>query len=155
MGILFLTILAIPFILLFVLGVPIVIGVFVYKDAVKRETNPWLWTIVAALTPSFIGLIVYLIVRNDYPLKGTNNFNYQTSGQNTYGENTYEQKTYTNEDGEAFSQTVTPNHSIPTWGKVLIIIGCVLIFAFIVTAIISMLFSVIGYIEMPMHSEIF
>ncbi|MEG2785390.1 MAG: hypothetical protein RR918_04155, partial [Anaerovoracaceae bacterium] len=64
MGILFLTILAIPFILLFVLGVPIVIGVFVYKDAVKRETNPWLWTIVAALTPSFIGLIVYLIVRN-------------------------------------------------------------------------------------------
>ncbi|MEG1469758.1 MAG: hypothetical protein RSC31_03865 [Anaerovoracaceae bacterium] len=133
-----------------VLGVPIVIGVFVYKDAIKRETNPWLWTIVAALTPSFIGLIVYLIVRNDYPLKGTNNFNYQTSGQNTY-----EQKTYTNEDGETFSQTVPPNHSIPTWGKVLIIIGCVLIFALIFTAIISMLFGTLGYNEMSMNSEIF
>ncbi|MEG2785776.1 MAG: hypothetical protein RR918_06105, partial [Anaerovoracaceae bacterium] len=101
-------------------------------------------------TPSFIGLIVYLIVRNDYPLKGTNNFNYQTSGQNTY-----EQKTYTNEDGETFSQTVPPNHSIPTWGKVLIIIGCVLIFALIFTAIISMLFGTLGYNEMSMNSEIF
>lgn len=154
MEILPITMLAIPlifiFLFVFVLGVPIVIGVFVYKDAIKRETNPWLWTIVAALTPSFIGLIVYLIVRNDYPLKGTNNFNYQTSGQDTY-----EQKTYTNEDGEAFSHTVTPNHSMPTWGKVLIIIGCVLIFAFIVTAIISMLFGTIGYSEISMHNEIF
>lgn len=41
----------------------VVIGVFVYRDASKRRMNKVLWALVAALTPAFVGLIIYLIVR--------------------------------------------------------------------------------------------
>ena len=41
----------------------VVIGIFVYRDASKRRMNKVLWALVAALTPAFVGLIIYLIVR--------------------------------------------------------------------------------------------
>lgn len=48
------------------LGIPICIAVFVYKDAKMRGMEPILWALVAALIPSFIGLIIYLIVRSGH-----------------------------------------------------------------------------------------
>ena len=58
------------FVALFVLAIPLIIGIVVYKDADKRvDCNPWLWALIAALAPSLVGVIIYLIVRSDYPLK--------------------------------------------------------------------------------------
>ena len=54
----------IPLSLLF--AIPILIGVYVYKDAVQRGMNGALWALVVILTPGFIGLIIYLLVRNGY-----------------------------------------------------------------------------------------
>ena len=41
-----------------------IVAVFVSRDANKRNMNPLVWALVAALTPFFIGLIIYLICRN-------------------------------------------------------------------------------------------
>lgn len=60
------------FILIFLmtLTIPVLIGVFVYRDSAKRNMNAVLWTLIAVLAPTFIGLIIYLIVRADHsPLK--------------------------------------------------------------------------------------
>ena len=52
------------------LAIPLLVGILVYRDADKRvDCNPWLWALIAALAPSFVGLIIYLIIRGDYPLK--------------------------------------------------------------------------------------
>ena len=45
---------------------PFVIGVYVYRDAKRRGMNAILWALVAALAPSLIGLLVYLLVRSNY-----------------------------------------------------------------------------------------
>jgi len=39
------------------------IGIAVYHDAKRRDMEPLLWALVAALVPYFIGLIAYLIAR--------------------------------------------------------------------------------------------
>lgn len=52
--------------ILLVLCIPILIGVYVYKDASKRGMNAVLWTIVAIFAPSLVGLIIYLLVRGSY-----------------------------------------------------------------------------------------
>lgn len=46
--------------------IPVVIGVYVYRDAKRRRMNAVLWTIVAAAAPSLIGFIIYLLVRGSY-----------------------------------------------------------------------------------------
>ena len=46
-------------------AIPIIIGYYVYKDAKQRRMDAVLWTLVAVLVPGFIGLIIYLIVRED------------------------------------------------------------------------------------------
>jgi len=51
------------FALLLSVAMPILIGVFVYKDARKRNMDAVLWTLLAVLG-SYIGLIIYLVVRN-------------------------------------------------------------------------------------------
>lgn len=58
----------IPFIIIFglFLVVPIIIGVYVYRDATERGMNALLWTLVAVFVPSLIGLIIYLIFRENY-----------------------------------------------------------------------------------------
>lgn len=50
-----------------VVALYVLIGVFVYKDAQRRGMNAVLWTVVAVLVPSFIGVIVYLLARNSMP----------------------------------------------------------------------------------------
>ncbi len=49
------------------IGIPALIGVYVYRDAAGRGINRILWALVAALTPAFIGLIIYLLMRGSYP----------------------------------------------------------------------------------------
>jgi hypothetical protein len=46
--------------------IPILIGIYVYRDANKRGMNAVLWTLIALLTPSMLGLIIYLLVRSNY-----------------------------------------------------------------------------------------
>jgi len=45
--------------------IPVLIGTYVYKDAKSRNMDAVLWTLVAVLVPSFIGLIIYLVIRNN------------------------------------------------------------------------------------------
>lgn len=50
--------------LLFFLGIPLCLGIVVYRDAKARGMDAVLWALVAALIPCLIGLIIYLIIRN-------------------------------------------------------------------------------------------
>ena len=54
------------FLFVILIGIPVIVGVCVYRDAKARGMEPVLWTLVAVLVPSFIGLIVYLIVRSNH-----------------------------------------------------------------------------------------
>lgn len=47
-------------------GIPVLIGVYVYRDAHARGMNAALWTLVAVLAPMLIGFIIYLLVRGSY-----------------------------------------------------------------------------------------
>ncbi len=47
-------------------AIPIMIAVYVYRDANKRGMNAVLWMLIALLTPSLLGLIIYLLVRSNY-----------------------------------------------------------------------------------------
>ena len=53
-------------IFLLAFALPVFIGVYVYRDATKRGMNGVLWMLVAILAPTFIGLIIYLLVRSNY-----------------------------------------------------------------------------------------
>lgn len=61
-------VLLIPFLLLVGIGlaVTVLLGVLVYRDAQRRGMEPLLWALVAVLVPSFVGLIIYLVVRRSY-----------------------------------------------------------------------------------------
>ncbi|MBQ8637708.1 MAG: zinc ribbon domain-containing protein [Lachnospiraceae bacterium] len=50
----------------FTLVVPVTVGIYVYRDAKRRGMNALLWAVLAAVVPSLIGLIVYLLVRGNY-----------------------------------------------------------------------------------------
>ena len=52
--------------LFLLLVIPILIGVYVYKDARSRNMNAPLWTLIAILVPALIGFIIYLLVRGSY-----------------------------------------------------------------------------------------
>lgn len=49
-----------------IFGIPIFVAVYVYRDANKRGMNAVLWMLIALLTPSLLGLIIYLLVRSNY-----------------------------------------------------------------------------------------
>lgn len=49
-----------------IFGIPILVAVYVYRDANKRGMNALLWMLIALLTPSLLGLIIYLLVRNNH-----------------------------------------------------------------------------------------
>lgn len=53
-------------ILLAVVGGIVVIAIYVYKDAPKRGMDKWLWMTIATYVPSLLGLIIYLLIRNDH-----------------------------------------------------------------------------------------
>lgn len=46
-----------------VFGIPILIGLYVYRDSAKRGMNAPLWTLIAMCGPSLLGLIIYLLAR--------------------------------------------------------------------------------------------
>ena len=48
--------------------VPILVGVYVYRDAKRRKMNAALWTLIAVVAPGLIGFIVYLLARGNYPM---------------------------------------------------------------------------------------
>ncbi|MGF6375743.1 ABC-type phosphate transport system permease subunit [Clostridiales Family XIII bacterium PM5-7] len=119
----------IPIMLLLSVGLPVIIGVCVYRDASKRvDCSPWLWALVAALVPSCIGLIVYLIIRKDYPLMGSGSGEQYQQGYTEYREE-------------------APKHGMPTWGKALIIIGSVILGICILAGIGTVLYGIFGYHE--------
>lgn len=64
MAILFIVILVLALIL--GIGVPVAMGLYVYSDSKKRGMNSLVWTLLTVIIPGFIGLIVYLIVRNEH-----------------------------------------------------------------------------------------
>ena len=49
-----------------VLIAPILIGVYVYRDANRRGMNAVMWTLIALIAPSLLGFIIYLLVRSSY-----------------------------------------------------------------------------------------
>lgn len=49
-----------------ILAIPILIGVYVYRDANRRGMNAALWTLISILAPSLIGFIIFLLVRGNY-----------------------------------------------------------------------------------------
>ena len=53
-------------ILLFSIAVSLCIGILVYRYARTRGMPALLWAIVAALVPSFLGVIIYLLVRGSH-----------------------------------------------------------------------------------------
>ena len=46
--------------------IPVLVGVYVFRDAKRRRMNASLWTLIAILAPSLIGFIIYLLVRGNY-----------------------------------------------------------------------------------------
>lgn len=49
-------------ILLVFIGIPAIVGVFVWNDAKKRNMNAVAWTAIAVLAPGLVGFIAYLII---------------------------------------------------------------------------------------------
>ena len=63
------TIVLVPLFILMIIictAIPILLAIFVYRDAKARGMEPLLWTLLAVFAPGFIGLIVYLVVRRDH-----------------------------------------------------------------------------------------
>lgn len=58
-------------VIFFTVAVTVGIGVYVYRDARRRDMNAALWTLVCLIAPGLIGLIIYLIVRSDREIKST------------------------------------------------------------------------------------
>lgn len=117
---------------LIALVIPVTVGVLVYRDADKRtDCNPWLWALIAALAPSFVGLIIYLIIRNDYPLKAPS-------------------VTY-DEFGNPIPQ---PAPGFPKWGKVLLIVFAVLFVILLIGGCSVIGYSIFAY-DSPMVMDSF
>ena len=55
------------FVLAALLTVPILIGVYVYRDDTRRRMNAALWTLIAVAASGLIGFIIYLLIRGNYP----------------------------------------------------------------------------------------
>ena len=55
--------------IILLLVIPVTIGIFVYRDARRRGMSAMLWALAAALIPTFIGLIIYLIVASERTAK--------------------------------------------------------------------------------------
>jgi len=39
---------------------------YVYHDAKRRSMNPWLWIIIVAIIPYFLGFVIYLLIRTTF-----------------------------------------------------------------------------------------
>ena len=126
---------AIPLVLLFTIGIPLIVGIVVYRDANKRvDCNPWLWALVAALVPSFIGVVIYVIIRRDYPLKSE-------KAMSEDDEESYYQKNYDDVAVENKSSAA----GMPTWAKVIIIIVAALLILWLAAMVIATIKYMFGY----------
>ncbi len=67
-------ILVIPVIV--VIAVMFFVGCFVYRDAKHRGLDPWLWTTIVVFVPNLIGLIIYLVFRNQHSIENKTCKNY-------------------------------------------------------------------------------
>lgn len=54
-------------VMLALLTVPVLIGVYVYRDSRRRGMNAVLWTFIAVVAPALTGFIIYLLIRGNYP----------------------------------------------------------------------------------------
>lgn len=54
-------------VLVALLTIPIMIGVYVYRDAKRWGMNAMAWTLIAVVAPALIGFIIYLLVRGNSP----------------------------------------------------------------------------------------
>jgi RNA polymerase subunit RPABC4/transcription elongation factor Spt4 len=52
-------------VILAVIAFTAAISIFIYKDASRRNMDPWMWMTVVLFVPNLIGLIIYLIVRKE------------------------------------------------------------------------------------------
>lgn len=50
-------------VMIIIVGIEVLIGVYVYKDANSRGMNGVLWTLIAIFAPYLVGFIIYLLVR--------------------------------------------------------------------------------------------
>lgn len=41
----------------------IIVSIYVYRDAKKRNMNEWMWITIAVYTPNLLGIILYLLAR--------------------------------------------------------------------------------------------
>lgn len=58
-----------PFIFLLgvvIMAIPVLIGIYVYRDAKARGMEALVWALIAVLAPGFVGLIIYLVARRDH-----------------------------------------------------------------------------------------
>lgn len=46
--------------------IPVLVGIYVFRDARNRGMNAALWTLIAVLAPALIGFVIYLLVRSSY-----------------------------------------------------------------------------------------
>ncbi len=70
-----------------VLAMNILLCVWVYRDAQHKGMNGVLWTAVAFLVPSYIGFIIYLIVRSDHNHVTCSNCNKYVNGLDKFCSN--------------------------------------------------------------------
>ena len=56
----------IPALIVVIIVIPILIGIYVYRDAARRGMNAALWTLITVLAPILTGFIIYLLVRSSY-----------------------------------------------------------------------------------------
>ena len=54
-------------VLVALLTIPVMIGIYVYRDSRHRGMNATLWTLIAVIAPALIGFIIYLLIRGNYP----------------------------------------------------------------------------------------
>ena len=114
------------------LAIPLLVGILVYRDADKRvDCNPWLWALIAALAPSFVGLIIYLIIRGDFALK--------------------EPVFAYDEFGNPIPQ---PAPGFPKWAKVLLIVFAVLFVVLLIGGCGVITYSIFAY-NTPMTFDTF
>jgi uncharacterized membrane protein YozB (DUF420 family) len=61
------------------LAIPMIISliltIWVYRDAKKRDMNIFAWILIIWLIPFFIGLIIYIFIREKYSIERGENTN--------------------------------------------------------------------------------
>ena len=137
--------LIIGLVLIFSIGLPILAAILVYHDANKRrDCSPWLWALAAAFVPCYIGVIIYLVIRKDYPLKnGAGYYDYQYSSPDNR-ENCYDHQ-YEEENVDGADFHYTERKTFPTWAKALIIIVAVIVVICLIALAVSAVKAIAGF----------